>query len=122
MENCCPNCKADLSLTVADLRIELLTRQVSRRGKLIKLSEKEFELLMFLAQRTNTLLTAAEIGKHVFGYLDSDSQKNASLVYISGLRRKLDGKIKGDLQSNQRLIKTFREKGYVFGGSSCPTK
>lgn len=90
-----------------DLEINLLTRQVARAGKKIKLTAREFALLEVLMRNPNRVLTRAEIGERVWE-MDFDSDSNVIDVYVSQLRRKID---KG---FERPLIQTVIGTGYAL--------
>ena len=95
-------------LRMADLELDLPTRKVTRAGRLIVLSAREFSLLEFLMRHPNQVLNRSQIAEHVWN-LDFYNESNAIDVYIGYLRRKID---KG---FDARLIHTVRGVGYVFG-------
>lgn len=94
-------------LTVGDLEINTLTYQVSRAGKNIILSSKEFALLEFLVRHKNKIITKEQIINHVWDY-DADVLPNSVEVYILHLRNKID-KV---FRDKKPLIHTFRGFGY----------
>jgi two-component system OmpR family response regulator len=92
-------------ITVADLTINLLTREVSRGGREIELTAREFQLLEHLARAPGRVLSRAQICERVWSY-DFDPGTNLVDVYIQRLRRKIDA---GD---EPKLIETIRGVGY----------
>jgi DNA-binding response OmpR family regulator len=92
-------------LTVADLTINLLTREVSRGGRSIELTAREFQLLEHLARVPGRVLTRAQICERVWDY-DFDPGTNLVDVYIQRLRRKVDA------EGEPKLIETIRGVGY----------
>ena len=92
-------------LTVADLTINLLTREVSRGGRSIELTAREFQLLEHLARVPGRVLTRAQICERVWDY-DFDPGTNLVDVYIQRLRRKIDS------EGEPKLIETIRGVGY----------
>jgi DNA-binding response OmpR family regulator len=93
------------TLAVGDLTIDLLTRQVSRAGRDIELTSREFHLLEHLARNPGRVLTRAQICERVWDY-DFDPGTNLVDVYIQRLRRKLE------TQGSEPLIETIRGVGY----------
>jgi DNA-binding response OmpR family regulator len=77
-------------LTVGDLSLDLKTREVRRGDRRIELTPKEFSLLEYLMRHPNQVLSSQQIADHVWSY-DFDGLTNRVAVYISYLRRKLDG-------------------------------
>ena len=92
-------------INVADLTINLLTREVSRGGRAIELTAREFQLLEHLARAPGRVLTRAQICERVWSY-DFDPGTNLVDVYIQRLRKKIDA---GD---EPKLIETIRGVGY----------
>ena len=92
-------------MTVADLVLDPATHQVTRAGKKIVLSAKEFAILEHLMRNTGLVLTRTMITEHVWDY-DVFHQSNAVDVYIRNLRRKMDD------QFEPKLIQTIRGVGY----------
>jgi DNA-binding response OmpR family regulator len=92
-------------LTVADLAVNLLTREVRRGGRHIELTAREFELLEQLARSPGRVLTRPQICERVWNY-DFDPGTNLVEVYIQRLRKKVDG------EGDAKLIETIRGVGY----------
>ncbi|WP_243317106.1 response regulator transcription factor [Geothrix paludis] len=96
-------------LRIADLEIDLGTREVRRGGKAIDLSSREFALLEFLARRKGLVLTRAMILDHVWASdYDYDGGSNLVDVYVNYLRKKVDH------GHPVKLIHTIRGAGYVL--------
>lgn len=94
-------------LKMADLEMDLLTRTVSRAGKKIRLTAKEFALLEYLLRNPNRVLTRTSIGEHVWD-MNFDSDSNVIDVYVSMLRRKIDRGFE------PRLLHTVVGAGYMI--------
>lgn len=92
-------------LKVGDLELNPSSREVSREGKYILLSKKEYSLLEYLMRNPNQVLTRTMISEHVWDY-DFDSFTNTIDVYIRYLRKKVDDPF------SKKLIKTIRGVGY----------
>jgi DNA-binding response OmpR family regulator len=92
-------------LTLADLTVNLLTREVVRGGRHIELTAREFELLEHLVRSPGRVLTRPQICERVWNY-DFDPGTNLVEVYVQRLRKKVDGE--GDV----KLIETIRGVGY----------
>jgi heavy metal response regulator len=103
-----PPLQSQSILTVADLELDLTTRQVQRAGRAITLSAREFSLLEFLMRHPNQVLSRTQIGEHVWN-IDFYHESNTIDVYIGYLRRKID---KGFAE---KLIHTIRGVGYQLG-------
>jgi len=76
-------------LQMADLEMNLDTKQVNRSGKTINLTAKEFQLLEFLLRNKKRVVSRADIGEKVWN-LDFDTNTNTIDVYINYLRKKVD--------------------------------
>ena len=101
---------ASSTIEVDDLAVDTRARRVTRGGREIPLTTKEYALLEYLARRRGEVLGRADIAEHVWD--DSyDPVSNLIEVYIQRLRRKLD-----DGQA-VRLIHTRRGAGYVLAPS-----
>jgi len=94
-------------LTVGDLSIDLLTREVVRGGKRIELQPLEFSLLEYLMRNPGRVVSKTMIMEHVWDY-NFDPQTNVVEVRISRLRDKIDRGVE------QKLIHTVRGVGYVL--------
>ncbi len=92
-------------LTIADLTMNLLTRQVARGHRAIDLTAREFSLLEHLMRSPGRVLTRVEICERVWDY-SFDPGTNLVDVYIQRLRKKVDG------DSALKLIETIRGVGY----------
>ena len=92
-------------LAVAYLKMNLLTRKVTRGGQAIELTAREFSLLEHLMRSPGRVLTRVEICERVWDY-NFDPGTNLVEVYIQRLRKKVDG------DSPQKLIETIRGVGY----------
>jgi two-component system, OmpR family, response regulator len=92
---------------VGDLRVEPLTRVVTRAGATIELSPREFAVLEFLAQRAGTPVSRAELLAQVWADAAPGSD-NVVDVYVGYLRRKLER------PGTAPLIRTVRGVGFVL--------
>ncbi|MFT4265834.1 MAG: response regulator transcription factor [Xenophilus sp.] len=93
---------------VHDLRIDPARREVTRAGRRIGLTDKEFQLLCALAEHVGQTVPRSMLLARVWG-LQFDPQTNLIDVHVSKLRAKID---KGfDLP----LLKTVRSLGYALG-------
>jgi len=97
-------------MTIDDLRLNNVTYEVSRGGKKISLSSKEFALLEYMMRNAGRILTKDNIISHVWDY-DADILPNTVEVYIGYLRNKLDK----PFINKKSLIQTVRGFGYKIG-------
>lgn len=96
-------------LEISDLQLNTVTYEVSRNGKPVHLSTKEFSLLEYLMRHPGTIITKEQIINHVWNY-DANVLPNSVEVYIKHLRNKIDAPFDG-----QSLIYTVRGFGYKIG-------
>jgi len=94
-------------LQVADLEVDLLRRRVSRAGRRIDLTPKEFGLLELLVRRQGEVLPRSLIASLVWD-MNFDSDTNVIEVAMRRLRAKVDEGFE------IRLIQTVRGMGYVL--------
>lgn len=93
---------------IADLRVDLDTREVSRGGTPVVLTAKEFALLEFLVQHAGEVVTRTAITAHVWDE-NHDPFTNVLEVLVRRLRRKIDDGYE------PKLIHTLRGAGYRLG-------
>ncbi|MDD2500612.1 MAG: response regulator transcription factor [Geobacter sp.] len=94
-------------LTVADLRIDPITRKVWRGEKEIELTIKEYGLLEFLVRNTGSVVTRNMIAEKVWDH-SFETFTNIIDVYVNYVRKKVD---KG---FDRKLIHTVRGQGYTL--------
>jgi len=94
-------------LSVGDLKLDLLTRDVKRSDMTIELMPKEFELLHFMMLNAGKVVSKTAILEHVWGY-DFDPQTNAVDVLVCRLRGKIDRDF------GAKMVHTLRGVGYVL--------
>jgi len=99
------------TLQLADLELDPITRLVTRAGKPIRLTTKEYSLLEYLLRNANKVLSRTLIGEHVWD-MNFDPESNVIDVYISHLRNKID---KG---YDVSLLHTMRGQGYLLSADS----
>src|SRR5581483_2574786 len=93
--------------SIADLRLDPISRQVTRAGKRLELTAKEFALLEFFLRHPGRVLSRALIAQHVWG-VDFDTFTNVIDVYVNYLRKKIDADFE------PKLLHTVRGAGYVL--------
>lgn len=99
--------KASPLVTVETLSLDTNSRTVRRADKEIRLSAKEYNLLLYLALNEGRVISRAELIEHVY---DSEFDRDSNIidVYINYLRNKVD---KG---FDKQLIHTVRGVGYTL--------
>ena len=101
------------TLRVADLELDLLRRRVSRNGRRIDLTAKEFGLLELLMRRQGEVLPRSLIASQVWD-MNFDSDTNVIEVAMRRLRLKIDE------GQEPKLIQTVRGMGYVLEMPEAP--
>lgn len=75
-------------LAAGDIQLDMQTREVKRAGQEVRLTTREFELLVYFLRHPNQVLSREQILNAVWGY-DFDPGTNVLSVYVNYLRRKL---------------------------------
>ena len=96
---------AETVLRVADLEMDLLARTVTRGGRPIELTAKEFQLLEYLMRHAGHVVTRTMLLEKVWDY-NFDPQTNVIDVHISRLRQRIDRDFP------KPLLETVRGAGY----------
>jgi heavy metal response regulator len=95
------------SITVEELFLDFLKREVTRSGKRIDVQRREFDLLEYLMRNSGRVVSKTMILEHVWGY-QFDPQTNVVDVLVCRLRNKVDRDF------DNKLIHTIRGVGYVL--------
>jgi two-component system OmpR family response regulator len=95
------------SLHIADLSMDLLSREVTRQEQQIDLPAKEFALLEYLMRNQGRIVSKTAILENVYDY-SFDPQTNVVDVLVCRLRNKVDK------EYDPKLIHTVRGMGYVL--------
>jgi len=95
-------------ITVADLVLDTGAQSVSRAGRSIPVTTKEYALIEFLARNAGRVVGRAEIAEHVWDE-SFDPFSNLIEVYVNRVRRKIDA------GEGKPLLHTRRGAGYFFG-------
>ena len=101
--------KASPVISIDDLTINMDLKTVTRSGKDIRLSTKEYSLLEYLVLNSGRVISRTELTEHMYD-TDFDLDSNVIDVYINYLRNKID---KG---FGRNLVHTVRGAGYVLKG------
>lgn len=97
----------DSIIKINNLEVNLNNHEILANQQKIELNGKEYDLLVYLLQNKNTILTKDQIFERIWGF-DSDTSITVVEVYMSNLRKKLRP------SGNDNLIKTIRNVGYIF--------
>jgi DNA-binding response OmpR family regulator len=96
-------------LSLADLEMDLVARKVTRGGKKVELTLREFELLEYLLRYEGQVVSRGTLARDVWQEADrSSSLDNVIDVHIARLRRKVDA------ESPVKLIQTVRGVGFML--------
>jgi two-component system, OmpR family, response regulator MprA len=99
--------RGSASVVVGDLALNPDTHEVSRNGREIDLTQREFELLEYLMRNERIVVPRQRLLEEVWGY-DPFATTNTIEVFVSNLRRKLES------GGEARLLHTIRGAGYVL--------
>lgn len=94
-------------LTLADLTMDTVSHTVTRGGKVIHLSAKEYAILQYLMQHQGTVISRTRLEDHIWNY-DYAGGSNVVDVYITYLRKKIDGGF------DKKLLHTVRGAGWIL--------
>jgi DNA-binding response OmpR family regulator len=98
-------------ISIADLVLDTAAQSVSRAGRTMTLTAKEYALLEFLARNAGRVVGRAEIAEHVWDET-FDPFSNLIEVYVNRVRGKIDA------DSTKPLLHTRRGAGYVLGSAA----
>ena len=101
------NVEGGTVLTLADLSMDTAAQKVTRAGKAIALTGREYALLEYLMRNQGAVLSRERIEQNIFNY-DYEGASNMVDVYIRYLRKKIDEGF------SPKLIHTVRGAGYVL--------
>jgi len=96
-------------LSIGDLQVNLLSREVIRAGQRISLSNREFALLEFLLTHANQVVTKTQILDKIWD-INFDPGSNIVEVHMYQLRKKIDR------DTDEPLIQTVIGRGYLLKG------
>ena len=99
--------RGQAALAIADLKLNPDTHEVTRGGRAVDLTQREFELLEYLMRNERIVISRQRLLDEVWGY-DPFSMTNTIEVFVSNLRRKLEA------GGEPRLLHTIRGAGYVL--------
>jgi len=96
-----------VALRVADLELDVRSRQAERAGRRIDLTAREYSLLEYLMRHAGEVVTRSMLADHVWGER-YDSLSNLIEVFINRLRKKIES------EGAPRLLHTVRGAGYIL--------
>jgi DNA-binding response OmpR family regulator len=88
--------------------MDLTAHRVSRAGKILQLTSKEFALLEFFLRNPGRVLTRTTIAEHVWDYGFENTLSNVIDVFVNRLRNKIDRDFA------DKLLHTIKGVGYVL--------
>ena len=94
-------------LVIGDLILDTSEKSVTRAGRQIELTGKEYEVLEYLMQSKNRILSRDQIKEHVWDF-DYEGDSNIIDVLIKNIRKKID------IEDGKQIIYTKRGLGYVI--------
>lgn len=94
-------------ISIGDLSIDTASHEVHRGDRLIELSSREYGLLRYMASNQGRVLSREQIEDHIYNF-DYSGGSNVVDVYISYLRKKIDG------PGEPKLIHTVWGSGWVL--------
>ncbi len=106
---------ADPVLRHGDVELNRMDRRVTRNGRAVELTVKEFNLLEFLLQRRGRCCSRSELLSEVW-QMSPDAGTNVVDVYINYLRKKL-GAASTEADAGWSVIETIRGEGYQMGST-----
>src|SRR5215469_12685782 len=109
---------SDPMLRHEDVELNRMERRVTRNGRVVDLTVKEFSLLEYLMQRSGRCCSRAELLREVW-QMSPETETNVVDVYINYLRKKLGVAVSEDGPEGS-VIKTVRGEGYRMGGKKLP--
>lgn len=97
-------------ITFKELKLNIKNKTAEINGEILKLNGKQFDLLEYLINNKNTILTKEQIFDRIWGF-ESDTSTTVVEVYASNLRKNLKK------HGYDQYIKTFRGLGYMLTDS-----
>jgi len=99
-------------LQVLDLQLDTVSREVTKEGKPVELTPREFSILEFLLYNKNRAVSRFSLAEHVWGDdFDPFSMSNFMDVHVKNLRHKIGDSGQG------KIIRTIRGMGYIIKDS-----
>ena len=102
------NASSDLTLSIGNLSIDKVAHKAFYRGQDLGLANREYEVLLYLAEHPDRDITFEELGTALFG-IYQESDRRSVMVNVSRLRKRFEGNY--ELENR---IETVWSKGYRF--------
>jgi DNA-binding response OmpR family regulator len=100
-------------LSVDTLELDISARAVWRSGRILELTPMEYRVLEYLMLHAGSIVSKTELLEHLYDY-NWEKFSNVIEVYVSGLRRKVDGR------GHLKLLHTIRGHGYLLDTREAP--
>jgi DNA-binding response OmpR family regulator len=100
-------------LSVDTLELDISARAVWRSGRTLELTPMEYRVLEYLMLHAGSIVSKTELLEHLYDY-NWEKFSNVIEVYVSGLRRKVDGR------GHLKLLHTIRGHGYLLDTREAP--
>lgn len=101
-----PTTGAGTTYTIGDVTINNINKSVTKAGKQVHLTAKEFQLLEYLAARKGEVLSKDQLLDHVWAD-DARVQHNTVETFVANLRKKIDK------PGGENIVRTVRGFGYT---------
>jgi len=102
--------QCESALHIEDLELDTVSRMVTKGGKPVELTPREFSIFEFLLHNKNRAVSRFSLAEHVWGDdFDPFSMSNFMDVHIKNLRQKIGDSGQG------KIIRTIRGVGYIIG-------
>jgi two-component system copper resistance phosphate regulon response regulator CusR len=102
-------------LTAADLELDLVSRRVTRAGRTLDLTAREFDVLAFLMRHAGQLVSRDMLAQEVWkGFSRATTLDNVIDVHMARIRKKVDGEFA------TKLIHTVRGVGFTLRDARAP--
>jgi len=94
-------------IEIDDLRLDMASHEVTRAGRPIILTSKEYSLLEYMALNSNRVVSRTMLSEHIYNE-EFDLDSNVIDVFINRLRNKVDKEFA------KKIIHTVRGAGYIL--------
>ena len=98
----------ELTLSIDDIVLDLMTRKVTQGGLLVDLTAKQFEVLAYLLQHKNQIVSREMLARDIW-HAETATWTNLIEVQVNRLRKQLESK------GRKLRLHTIRGEGYLLG-------